>query len=301
MTFQLPGIVTPPDEGDDEIFNAAKAIEAAYPWLAKIPGILNLIIQGIKDDLPDGVILQNIRDSDEYKVRFAGMAIREKAGFNAISEYEYLELEDAYRTLLIDYGVIDILAPTEAAFDSLATDWIGGDVSAVELSERLDSGYAAVRDASAGVKEAFSDFYGIEISDETLLSYFLDEDLGIKEMEKQVASATIGGAAYKYGLNITRTRAELLRGEGVSANMAHSGFADITREAPQLEKLARMHHYNPLSQYDLEELVFHEDPTVASARRRIFDSALADFEGAGATSITRQGTLGELVDMDRTV
>ena len=171
----------------------------------------------------------------------------------------------------------------------------------MELSVRLDKGYATMVDSALGVKETFREFYGIEIDDATLLTYFLDRDLGLLEMERVIGASKVGGAAMKYGLNITRTRAELLSGEGITEEMARRGFADVAREAPQLETLARMHSFNPLSQEDLESFVFHEDPGVMRRRRRIFDTALASFAGSGASSVTAQGALSELVDLDRSV
>jgi len=296
-----PGPVEEPEISPAEASNAAEVIMATFPWLADIPGIFDIILAGVVGDLPNEMILSNIRGSEPYMARFPAMAARKSAGFNPITEYEYLQYEDDYRGLLSSFGVLGTVAPTAGALQDLMTDWISGDVSPMELSTRLDSGYAAMSDAAPGVREAFRDFYGIEIDDATLLTYFLDKDLGLQEMERVVAASTVGGAAYQYGLNITRTRAELLYSRGVTGDLAKAGYADIARETPQLQKLASLHRYNPLSQEDLEDFTFHEDPTVAASRRRIFDTALADFMGAGVTSVTQQGTLGELVDTDQSV
>lgn len=281
--------------------NLVDLILSAFPWLSEIPGIFDIIMEGVTQDLPTEIVLANIRESDAYKERFPAMAVRKSEEFNPITEAEYLKYEDDYRSLLRGYGVLGIFGPDDAALNDLLTGWIGGDVSPMELSLRLDQGYAAMVDAAPGVREAFQDFYGIELDDITLLTYFLDEDLGISEMEQVVAASTVGGAALKYGLNITRTRAELLVGEGVTGEIASRGYANVARELPQLEKLAKMHYYNPLTQVDLEELFFHEDPEVMRQRQKIFDTALADFKGAGASSVTRRGTLGELVDIDPSV
>ena len=297
----LPGTPgTPGTGGDAEKANIAEMILESFPWMKDLMGIWGVILEGVKNDLPDELILAQVRETDTYKQRFPAMAARE-GKFNPITEAEYLQLEDSYRQLLSSYGVLGTIAPNEGALRDLYTGWIGGDVSPVELSTRLDEGYAAMYDAAPEVKEAFREFYGVNIDDSTLLTYFLDQDLGLLEMENVVGAAQVGGAALKYGLNVTRTRAELLRGEGITGEMAKRGYADVAREQPQLVKLAKMHHYNPLSQYDLEEFTFHEDPNVMASRRRIFESALADFAGAGATSVTQLGTLGELVDFDRSV
>ena len=281
--------------------SVAKIILETFPWMKEFPGIWDMILSGVKDDLPNEVILANVRDTEAYKQRFPGMAARVSGKFNPINEAEYLTLEDSYRNLLSSYGILGILAPDGNALKGFFTDWIGGDVSPMELSVRLDKGYATMVDSALGVKETFREFYGIEIDDATLLTYFLDRDLGLLEMERVIGASKVGGAAMKYGLNITRTRAELLSSEGITEEMARRGFADVAREAPQLETLARMHSFNPLSQEDLESFVFHEDPGVMRRRRRIFDTALASFAGSGASSVTAQGALSELVDLDRSV
>ena len=258
---------------------------ASFPWLTSIPGILDILLDGVLDELPDAIILSDIRSSSEYATRFPGMASRRTKGFNPINEAEYLQLEDDYRSLLRGYGVLGTFdTPGENSFQRM-----------------LDDGFAAMRDAAPTVQEAFMEFYGIEVDESTLLTYFLDEDLGISEIERQIATATVGGAAYQYGLNITRARSELLTSQGVTEDLAREGFANVARETPQLETLARLHSLEPLEQMDLENLFFHSDPDIIRRRRRIFDTALADFQGPVATNVTRRGALGELVDLDQSV
>lgn len=286
---------------DKEATNVAQLILEAFPWMKDLMGVWDIILSGVKNDLPDEIILSQIRETDSYKSRFPAMAARESSGFNPINEAEYLEYEDDYRQILRGYGVLGLLAPTERDLQDLFTDWIGGDVSPLELSGRLDRGYAALSDASPNIKDAFQTFYGVQIDDASLLTYFLDEDLGLQEMERVIAASAVGGAALQYGLSITRTRAELLSSEGITGPMAKQGFADVARETPQLQTLARLQGSDPLSQLDLEDFFFHEDPEIAKRRRKIFDTALAEFQGAGASSVTRRGALSELVDFDQSV
>jgi len=299
-----PEAPRPPEDppmSEAEALVLVDSIRATFPWLDDIPGIFDIIMDGVTTDLPAEVILANVRASEAYAERFPGMAERKTGGYNPINEAEYLSLEDSYRTLFSNYGVLGLFDTGTNSLSAMFGELIGGDVSPTELSARLDEGYAAMADASADVRAAFLEFYGVELDDSTLLAYFLDEDLGLSEMENVVAASTVGGAALKYGLNITRTRAELLAGEGITGHMANSGFANVARETPQLQKLANLHGYNPLSQEDLEGFFFHEDPEVAAQRRKIFDTALSDFRGAGASSVTREGTLSELVDLDQSI
>ena len=131
--------------------------------------------------------------------------------------------------------------------------------------------------------------------------YFLDPDRGLDIIQDQLAAAQIGGEAFRHGLNVSRTRAEILRREGVTLDLARQGFSDIAREQPVLQRLARIANTTPITQEELEDFFFHEDPDIARRRFQTFDRALSEFQEGGARNVTREGGLGELVERRRTV
>jgi len=288
-------------------FDAVKAVLSENPWLKQVRGIYQLIVGLVTANAPVDSILAQVRDSDAYKERFKGMALRAAKGLSPINEAEYMAVEDSYRSQLRSAGVLGMIAKDTTEFRKLASQLIGADVSATEMSRRIDEGFAAVADRGRDVKKAFKNFYGgFTPSDSALLLYFLDPQRGLREIENQVAAVMVGGAAYEYGLNITRARAEMWSRRGVTEEMARSGFADIAREKPLIEKLAQIHDVNPISQTDLERLFFHEDAEIASRRSRLFSEALTQFKegsfGSGVgTGINQRGGLTELVDIRRTV
>ena len=282
-------------------FDAVETMYQFFPWLRQLEGIGELLVSFVEQDMPPEAVAAGVRDTDVYRERFVGMESRRAQGLSAISEAAYLDLEEGYRVLLRDFGVGGALAPDVATLREFSAGLIGEDISASELSRRLDAGYAQVRDNGEFVGQAFEQFYGVRPTDEQLLLYALDPDRGIKDIENAVEVSLIGGEAFRYGLNINRTRAEMLKQSGVSQEMARSGFSDIARETPQLETLARLHNRNPLSQQDLESFVFHEDTSVAQERFRIFESALNEFSGQGRAATTESGGLLELVDRDRSL
>lgn len=284
-----------------EGFDAVEEMLAAFPWLNALEGISDLLVGLILSDTPPEAIAARIRETPQYKARFPGMAGRVTGGFGPITEAEYLELEDSYRNLFREYGLLGALAPNIDEFRKLASDWIAGDISATEMSRRLDAGYAVVRDSGALVKQSFQQFYGIEPTDEQLLLYSLDPDRGLRDIENQVQTSLIGGEALRYGLNINRTRTEMLREAGVTREMARTGFADVARELPQLKTLAQLHSRSPLSQADLENFVFHDDPEILRERFRVFESALSEFSGGAPSATTAGGVVSELIDLDPSV
>lgn len=283
-------------------FNAIEEVYAIFPWLAQLGDeIYQTLVNGILNGDPSAVIIQQVRDTNSYKTRFAGLEGRAQAGLPAITEAEYLELEVGYKNQLRNYnilGTLGLLDQTE--FQNFAANLIAGDVSVQEFNFRLDRGVALMRDSSEFIQSAFQEWYGAPVSEDALLVYFLDQERGVDIIEDQLATATIGGEAFKHGLNITRTRAEILRREGVTADMARQGFADVAAEQPVLSRLAQIHNTTPLSQQDLEDFFFHEDAEVAEKRYRTFTTALSAFQEGGARNVNQEGGLGELVDRKRT-
>lgn len=282
-------------------FDAVEEVLAIFPWLADLGDeVYQVLVQGIINDEPSAVIIQNVRSTETYKRRFAGLEQRRQAGLSAVSEAEYLALEEGYAEQLRNYNILGTLGlDSTDEFREFAANMIGQDVSVQELNFRLDRGVALARDSADYVKEAFQQFYGIMPTDDALLVYALDPDRGTSIIEDQIAAATIGGEAFNRGLAITRTRAEILRKEGVTADLARQGFADIAQELPVLQRLAQIHRFTPLDQTQLEDFFFHEDAKVAERRYRTFQTAISAFQEGGARNPSREGGLGELIDPDR--
>lgn len=284
-------------------FDAVEEVLAAFPWLQDLgEEVYNIIVDGITNADPSAVIIQSVRDSNTYKRRFKGLVQRRQSGLPAISEREYLEVEQGYLNQLRNYNIQGTLGLTNTeAFREFAADMIGKDVSVQEFNQRLDMGAALARDTSEEVMRAFQEFYGVTPTEDALLVYSLDPDRGIDIIEDQIATSQVGGEAFRYGLNISRSRAEILRREGVTQDLARQGFADVAQEEPVLRRLAQIHRYKPLSQQELEDFVFHEDQEVAERRRRTLQTALAEFQGGGSFNRARSGGLGELIERGRTV
>lgn len=291
------------EESTIDTSTAIAEILSTFPWIAELgQSVIQVIINGILNADPNEVITQNIRNTDTYKARFAGLIQRQADDLPAISERAYLEVERGLREQLRQFNLVGTLGLTdETAFRDFAAGLIGADVSVSEFNRRLDQGRALMNDSSEFVQSAFEEFYGTRVSDDILLTYFLDPDIGLELIEDQLATSQIGGAAFRFGLNISKTRAEILRTEGVSADLARQGFASIAQEEPVLSRLAQIHSFTPLSQQELEEFFFHQDPEVSSRRGRTFATALASFQEGGARNLTREGGLGELVARNRAI
>jgi hypothetical protein len=266
-----------------------------FPWLGEIPGIEDILRTGLIEGLSPEILAQRVRQSPAYAERFPGMAARKSAGLSAISEAEYLALERGYQQQLQQFGALDLVGDLRSTF----AGWIAKDVSVSELNARLDLGYSAVYDTGAQVKEAFQAYYGITLTDQDILGYFLNPTNGLNQIEDKILTAQVGGEALRFGLSVTRNRADELRRAGITPQLAREGFADVASELPMLKKLASIHSFAPLSQAQLEDFFFHSDPEIGTQRAKIFTRALAEFQGSITGRRTQQGGLAELLATDQ--
>ena len=175
-----------------------------------------------------------LKATPAYKARFAGNTARVNSGLNALSEAQYLSMEDSYANLFTQYGQNNFANKTE--FASL----IGGDVSPTELNSRLDLAVAQVQNADPNIKQTLQQFYP-GISDSDLVSYFLKPEQTLPQLQQKVTSAEIGTAATEQGLKTSVGTAEDLAKYGVTQQQAQTGYAKIGEILPAATKLSNIY------------------------------------------------------------
>ena len=166
-----------------------------------------------------------VRQQDTYKTRFAGMELRKKAGLPPISEKEYLDWENEARTMMRRY---EMPADFYDRPDDFAK-FIAGDISPVELKDRIENGYAAVMNAPQTTRDELARLYGVKPGD--LAAFFIDPDRGTEAILKARANAEISGAAVRQGFGgLSLEEAERLRtAPGMSGEQAEAGFAALDK------------------------------------------------------------------------
>lgn len=176
-----------------------------------------------EDILDQNILVGKIRETEQYKERFKGNAARRAAGLNALSEGEYLALENQYRSLFRNSGL-----PTDFFTDKDTTDMlISNDVSIAEVAERVNQGYEAVANADPEVISEMRRLYGID--DGGLAAYFLDPEKTTPLLIRQAKSAEISGQAAQEGYRLDVATAEQLARQGVSGEQAQAGFQAMTQ------------------------------------------------------------------------
>ena len=262
----------------------------AYGLGALVTPLRGLIESGIN---PAEFTLR-LRETDAYKKRFAANAQRINKGLRALSEAEYIGLEDQYQDVMRRYGLPDTYYTRgEMGRQEGFEKFIGGDVSPVELEDRIQTAQRRVLNAAPQIKDALTQYYGNEISNGDILAYVLDPEKAIENIKRKVTAAEIGGAASIAGLSASRARAEELGAFGVTGERARQGYTAISEFLPQARVLGERYAREGLGAYDqatAEAEVFSTAGSAEAGRKRRKLAELETAQFSGQTGLT-QGAL----------
>ena len=197
-----------------------------------------------------------LRESEPYKKRFAANAQRVAKGLRAVSEAEYIGLEDQYQEVMRQYGLPEsYYARGEMGIQEGFTKLIANDISNVELEDRISTAQKRVLNANPEVTAALKQFYP-DITNADILAYSLDPKNAIENIKRKVTAAEIGGAALQAGLQTGLSRAEELRAAGIDKAAAQQGFGTIAGGLQRGSQLASIYGEDPYSQATAETEVF---------------------------------------------
>lgn len=238
-----------------------------------------------------------LRQTKAYQNRFAANQTRINSGLRALSEAEYVTLEDQYQNVMRNYGLPATYYTKDATGKQAGFEkFIAGDVSASELEDRISIAQKRVIDAAPQVKEALKQFYP-DIKDGDILAYTLDPTQGLANIQKKVLAAEIGGAAMGSNLGTSATRAEELARYGVTAETARAGFGAIGGGLERGRQLSSIYQQPDYNQAVAEEEVFNlpGQTQAGEKRKKIIGLEKATFGGqtgvsSGALSQNRAGS-----------
>jgi len=229
---------------------------------------------------PEQAKLQ-IKQDPIYKARFKGNELRLTAGLNALSEAEYLGLEDTYSQVMNQYGLGDYFGKTREARQVKLADVIGGDISAVELKSRISTVVDRVNNADPAIKAQLKEFYpGITETD--LVKYFLDPKETLPQLQEKVTSAEIGAAAVAQKLDTNVTSATDLAKYGIDRAAAIKGYSTIGGILPEATKISDIYGEAKINytQKTAEEEVFKGNASAERKRKQLAALETAQFGGS---------------------
>ena len=261
---------------------------------------LEALVSPLKSLIEEGVspseFTLRLRETDAYKKRFAANAQRVAKGLRALSEAEYIGTEDQYQDVMRRYGMPEsYYTKGEMGIQSGFEKFLAGDVSAVELEDRIQTAQNRVVNSNPEVARALKEFYP-GISNGDILAYVLDPTNAIEQIKRKVTAAEIGGAAIQAGLQTGMTRAEELAAAGITKAQAQQGFQTVAEVAPRGGVLSEIYKQSPYTQTTAEAEVFGLAGSADAARQRkkltsLETAAFSGSAGAGAIARDRAGVL----------
>jgi hypothetical protein len=239
----------------------------------------------MNEDTDSGRILA-LRSSPAYQLRFSANAQRVAKGLRALNEADYLAIEDQYQEVMRQYGLPESYYAKDSTGKQVGFEQlIANDVSNIELGDRLMVAQDRVLKANPEVMAALKQFYpGINNGD--ILAYTLDPKNAIKEIQRKVTTAEIGGAAMQSGLSTNLERAEELGRYGVDKESATQGFATIGAGLQRGSQLASIYQQDPYTQAVAETEVFNVPGAQEARKQRQKITGLERAAFSGQTGLT---------------
>ena len=258
----------------------------AYGLGALVSPLKGLIESGIS---PSEFTIK-LRETDAYQQRFAANKARINKGLRALSEAEYIGLEDQYQDVMRRYGLPqEYYARGDMGRQEGFEKFIGGDVSPVELEDRVQTAQRRVLNAAPQVRDALTQFYGAEIGNGDILAYVLDPEKAIENIKRKVTAAEIGAGAMQAGLATGVSRAEELQRFGVTGEQARTGYQAIAGYLPRASTLADIYAkqgMGPFTQTTAEAEVFGTPGSVEAAQKRRKITELEQAQFGGTSGVT---------------
>jgi hypothetical protein len=251
---------------------------------------MGALVEPLKQFIQDGIspaeFTLRLRETDAYKKRFAANAQRIGKGLRALSEAEYITMEDQYQNVMRQYGLPETYYTRgEMGRQEGFEKFIAGDVSAVELEDRISTAQKRVLNANPEVTAALKQFYP-DITNADILAYTLDPKNAIENIKRKVTAAEIGGAAIQSGLQTGMARAEELGAAGITKAQAQQGFGTIAGGLQRGSQLASIYGEDPYTQTTAEKEVFGLAGKTEAEKQRKKLTGLEKATFSGQTGLT---------------
>ena len=281
-----------------------RAGQSAYDFLFSqfaqygMGALVEPLKQYIQEGLSPSEFTLRLRETDAYKKRFAANAARIGKGLSALTEAEYIGLEDQYQNIMRNYGLpATYYTRGDMGRQEGFEKFIANDVSAAELEDRVLTAQQRVINANPEVTQALKQFYP-EINNSDILAYTLDPEKGLNEIKRKVTAAEIGGAALAQGLATGAARAEELAKYGVTKDQAQQGFQAVAGVLPRATQLADIYGATPYTQQTAEAEVFGLAGSEEAARQRkklvgLEKAAFSGTSGAASGALGRERAMGQ--------
>ena len=252
----------------------------SYGISSLAPAILRLVQSGASDD----TIALQLKETPEYKQRFAANAARVARGLPELSPQEYLATERSYRQLMSSAGL-------PAGFYDSNTDFqkfLENDLSPTELQDRVGLASEAYY-SSPETMRAWRDSGG---SDGEFIALALDSTKAAPLVRQRIRSLEAQAISKSQGVGITQDSADMIGASGANLDQIRQGVNFIAQEAANAKKLGELDGTS-IDTGDLVAETFMNDGAAALKRQKAIGSEAGRFGGksaVGQTTLSKSST-----------
>ncbi len=251
-----------------------------------LEALADAAINAIMNEETEAGRLLALRSSPAYEQRFSANKQRKLKGLAVLDERSYLAMEDQYQELMRQYGLPESYYAKDATGKQVGFEQlIANDVSNLELGDRLMAAQDRVVNANPEVAKALKQFYP-DITNGDILAYTLDPKNAIKDIQRKVTAAEIGGAAMQSGLTTNLARAEELQKYGVDKAAATEGYSAIGAGLQRGSELASIYQQDPYNQATAESEVFKLSGAQEARKQRQKVTGLEKATFGGQSGVT---------------
>lgn len=259
--------------------DAATAIISLFSQYG-LQSLASKVIDYVKQGFSTDTMSVMLQQTPEYKKRFYGNELRQKAGLSVLSPAEYIATERQYRQVMSAAGMPKGFYDQTSDFEK----FIGNDMSPSELNDRVKAWQDVAQSDKAGTDE-LRRLYGMSTSD--YAAYLMDPTRATPILQDQARAVGFAAAAKRHGYQVTKGLAEQYGGGAydVSAQDAEKGFATIQEVQGKTDELAKLYHLGGYSVQDAADEVFGGNANAAQKRQKANAAEKATFSDSsrGAT------------------
>lgn len=194
--------------------------------------LASFINKRIMEDATEEVVLLELYDQPEYKVRFPGMAsLRGKK--RTITEKEYMDIEKQMTQTARFFDLPAGFYDNPEDFGKL----IGNEVSAKEYQDRLQVGQDLSRQMSPAARAQLQEFYNV--GEGGITAYVLDPEKALALIQKQSKAAQFVGFGRLSGFKLdgmTAAQAEQIAGTEAYSKLSALQMEQALGQAAQLRQ-----------------------------------------------------------------
>lgn len=261
--------------------------QGVYDWVQSTfdqwgmpAGFADQVINIVQDARSPEQAMTMIRDTAQYKERFAGNIARTKAGYGMLSEAEYLGLERSYRQSLRAQGLPEGFYDDPKDF----AEWIAKDVSPEELGARAE---LAGNLAQQKDPQLWKELRARGITKGDAAAFLLDPDRALPAIQRKLSSAEIGRQAREAGLKFGTKFENSLVDKGITVDAAGQAFDKVAAEEDDLDALAARYGEKEFGKKGLVKAELGMKKKVAQRKKSLASRERAQFGGQQAGSASQ--------------